>query len=143
MSTDTKIAVDRPTMTGPAPKPPRDKDMRIATMTKQLLGEVRPNIEPCSLTTRLPDDSAPNKDNPVIRSARRTLITAITKRITQQPLNAAQAAALLHLTGPRVTQLLQGNIDEFTLDELVNLLPFLQLTVHVVPAPEQNVRSSG
>jgi hypothetical protein len=42
-----------------------------------------------------------------------------------------------------VTQLLQANIDEFTLDELVKLLPALQLTIHVVPAPEQNVRSSG
>ena len=44
-------------------------------------------------------------------------------RITQQRLTAAQAAAVLHLTGPRVTKLLQANIDEFTLDELVKLLP--------------------
>jgi predicted XRE-type DNA-binding protein len=71
------------------------------------------------------------------------LITAITRRITQQHLTAAQAAAVLHLTGPRVTQLLQANIDEFTLDELVNLLPALQLIIQVVPAPEPNVRSSG
>jgi hypothetical protein len=42
-----------------------------------------------------------------------------------------------------VTQLLQANIDEFTLDELVNLLPALQLTIQVVPAPEPNVRSSA
>ena len=126
MGTDTKIAVDQPTTTGPAPKPPRDKVMRIATMTKQLLDEVHAQ----------PLDSASFE-------ARQTLITAITKRITQQRLTAAQAAAILHLTGPRVTQLLQSNIDEFTLDELVNLLPSLHLTIHVVPAPEQNVRSSG
>jgi len=39
-----------------------------------------------------------------------------------------------------VTQLLQANIDEFTLDELVNLLPALDLIIHVVPAPEQDRR---
>jgi len=71
------------------------------------------------------------------------LITAITRRITQQHLTAAQAAAVLHLTGPRVTQLLQANIDEFTLDELVNLLPALDLILQVVPAPEQDLRSSA
>jgi hypothetical protein len=42
-----------------------------------------------------------------------------------------------------VTQLLQANIDEFTLDELVNLLPALQLTIQVVAATEPNVRRSG
>ena len=244
MSTDTSSAVDQPTMTAPPPKLPRDKVMRIATMTKQLLDEVRtqtldtaglnrlrtidtqivgelltdltpdlhaelhrlalpltrhtelsdaelrlahaqlvgwlqgllktaqtalsdsravvatdwitgqaaddtstpsdiptspnhvdqPHVEPCS-TSRLPDDIAPNEDNPAIRSARHTLITAITKRIAQQRLTAAQTAAVLNLTGPRVTQLLQANIDEFTLDELVNLLPALQLTIHIAPAP--------
>lgn len=120
MSTDTSSALDQPTATAPTPKISRDKVMRIATMT-----------------------SAPSEDNPAIRSARRTLITAITKRITRQRLTAAQAAAVLHLTGPRVTHLLQTNIDEFTLDELVNLLPALDLILQVVPAPEQDVRSSA
>jgi predicted XRE-type DNA-binding protein len=246
MGTDTSSALDQPTITAATPKPLRDKVMRIATMTKQLLDEVRtqildtaglerlrtidtqiigelltdltpdlreelqrlalpltrhtelsdaelrvahaqlvgwlqgllqtaqtalsnphavlvadwitgqaaddtlassdiptspnhldrPHVEPCSPTTHLAGDSAPNADDPAIRSARRTLITAITRRITQQRLTAAQAAAVLHLTGPRVTQLLQANIDEFTLDELVNLLPALELTIQVVPAPE-------
>ena len=252
MGTDTSSALDQLTMTGATPKPPRDKVMRIATMTKQLLDEVRtqpldtaglrsptnhrhsnigelltdlspdlrqelqrlalplsrhtelsdaelrlahaqlvgwlqgllhtaqtalsdphavlandsitvqaaedsstpsdiptsqthldrPHIEPCSPSKHLPNDIAPN-ENPAIRSARQTLITAITRRITQQRLTAAQVAAIFHLTGPRVTKLLQANIDEFTLDELINLLPALELTIHVVPAPEQNVRSSG
>ena len=94
----------------------------------------RPHIEPCSPTPCLPDDIAPSEHNPAIRSARQTLITAITRRITQQRLTAAQAAADLHLTGPKVTKLFQANIDEFTLDELVNLLPALELTIQVVPA---------
>ena len=252
MGTDTEIAVDQPGMTAANPKPPRDKVMRIATMTKQLLDEVhtrpldtaglnrlrtidtqvigelltdltpdlrhelqrlalplsrhtelsnaelrlahaqlvgwlqgllktaqtalsdphdvpandaipvqaaegsstfsdiptspnrldRPHIEPCSPTECLPDDIAPNEDNPAIRSARQTLVTAIIRRITQQRLTAAQAAAVLHLTGPKVTKLLQANIDEFTLDELVNLLPTLELTIQVVPASEQYVGQS-
>ena len=41
MSTDTSSALDQLTMTAATPKPPRDKVMRIATMTKQLLDEVR------------------------------------------------------------------------------------------------------
>ena len=252
MGTDTSSALEKPSMTAATPKPPRDKVMRIATITKQLLDEVhtrpldtaglnrlrtidtqiigelltdltpdlrqelqrlalplsrhtelsdaelrlayaqlvgwlqgllqttqtavsdphavpandaitvqaaegsstssdiltspnhldRPHIESCSPTECLPDDIAPNEDNPAIRSARQTLITAIIRRITQQRLTAAQAAAVLHLTGPRVTKLLQANIDEFTLDELVNLLPTLELTIQVVPAPEQYVGHS-
>lgn len=241
MSTDTSSALDQPTLAAATPKTTRDKVMRIATMTRQLLDEVhtqtldaasldrlrtidthiinelltdlapdlreelqrlalplirhtelsdselrlahaqlggwlqgllettqtglsdphtvaandsktvqtapnhldRPHVEPCSPTKPLRDDSAPSEDNLAIRSARQTLITAITRRITQQRLTAAQAAAVLHLTSPRVTQLLQGNIDEFTLDELVNMLPALQLIIQVVPAPEPNIRSSG
>src|SRR6478736_5587985 len=40
MGTDTSIALDQPSMTAPTPKTPRDKVMRIASMTKQLLDEV-------------------------------------------------------------------------------------------------------
>src|SRR6476620_11314758 len=234
MGTDTRTALDQPSMTAPTPTPPRDKVMRIATMTKQLLDEVatqtldaaslerlrtidthiidalhtdlrdelqrlalpltrhtelsdaelrvahaqlvgwlqgllqttqtalcephtvaandsktvqtaqnhldRPHLE---RSKSLPAGVAPDEDNSAIRSARRTLLTAIIRRITQQHLTAAQAAAVLHLTGPRVTQLLQANTDEFTLDELVNLLPALELSLQVVPAPEQDVRSSA
>ena len=220
MSIDTSSALDPPIMTGPTPKPLRDKVMRIATMTKQLLDEVRtqtpdaaglkrlrtidsqiigelltdltpdlreelqrlalpltrhtelsdaelrvahaqlvgwlqgllktaqaalsdPHAVPVAdATSRPPDAIPPNEDNSAIRSARQTLITAITKRIAEQRLTAAQAAAVLHLTGPRVTQLLQGQIDEFTLDELVYLLPALDLTLHVVSAREHNLGHS-
>lgn len=249
MSTDTSRALDPPTMTAPTPKPPRDKVMRIATMTKQLLDEIRtqpldtaglnrlraidnhiigelltvlspdlreelqrlalplthhtelsdaelrlahaqlvgwlqgllktahtalsdphavpvadwitgqaaedapasgdiltspnhpdrPHLKPSNY---LPGDVPPDQDNAATRSARQTLLTAITRRITQLRLTAAQAAAVLHLTGPRATQLLQANIDEFTLDELVNLLPALQLTIQVVPAPAHDIGQS-
>jgi predicted XRE-type DNA-binding protein len=99
----------------------------------------RPDAERSGPTTLLPDDDASRQGDSATRSARRALITAITGRITQQRLTAAQAAALLHLTGPKVTKLLQANVDEFTLDELVNLLPPLELTIHVAPAPQRRV----
>ena len=41
MGTDTSSALDQPRVTAANTKPPRDKVMRIATMTKQLLDEVR------------------------------------------------------------------------------------------------------
>jgi predicted XRE-type DNA-binding protein len=103
----------------------------------------RPDVERSGPTPVLPDDDASLQDDSATRSARRALITAITGRITQQRLTAAQAAALLHLTGPKVTKLLQANVDEFTLDELVGLLPPLELTIHVVPGPERRAVSSG
>ena len=86
-------------------------------------------------------DSAAKPNNAAVRAARRTLITAITKRITQKRLTAAQAACALHLTGPKVTKLFQANIDEFTLDELLNMLPTLDLTIQVVTEPNNGTRS--
>jgi predicted XRE-type DNA-binding protein len=103
----------------------------------------RPDLEYPVVTTVPPDDAATLAEVSAIRSARQALINAITRRITQQRLTAAQAAALLHLTGPKVTKLLQANVDEFTLDELVNLLPNLQLIIQVVPAPEQGAAPTG
>ena len=97
----------------------------------------RPDVECSGSTPVPPDDDASLRDDSATRSARRALITAIAGRIAQQRLTAAQAAALLHLTGPKVTKLLQANVDEFTLDELVNLLPALELTIHVIPAPHR------
>lgn len=66
------------------------------------------DFEPFGRTKCPAGDIAANKDNPALRLARHTLITAITGRITQQRLTAAQTAALLHLTGPKATKLLQA-----------------------------------
>ncbi len=87
-------------------------------------------------STRPIDAAAPRQDRPANRAARRTLITAIIRRITQQRLTAAQAAAALHLTGPQITQLYHANIDAFTLDDLLDLLPALGLTLQVTPEPD-------
>jgi predicted XRE-type DNA-binding protein len=88
-------------------------------------------------------DGAARPNSAAILAARRILLTAITKRITQQRLTAAQAACVLHLTGPQVTKLLEANIDDFSLDELVSLLPALALTIQVVPEPGQSAQGSG
>ena len=183
LSTEISSALDQLTMSGATPKHPRDKVMRLATMTKQLLDEVRthpldiaglhrlrtidsqiigelltdltpdlrqelqllappltrhtelsdaelrlahaqlvgwlhgllqttqtalsdphtvaandsktvqtapnhldrPHVEPCSSTKLLPDDSASSEDNQAIRSARQTLLTAITGRHPTTP----------------------------------------------------------
>ncbi|WP_158089976.1 helix-turn-helix domain-containing protein [Mycobacterium europaeum] len=72
-----------------------------------------------------------------VDAARRALISAITSRISEKRLSAAQAALILGLTGPRVTALFNGYVDTFSLDELINLLPALELTIEVVPQPQQ------
>jgi predicted XRE-type DNA-binding protein len=100
----------------------------------------QPDFEPCSPTKR--PSGAPNEDNPAIRLARHTLITAIIRRITQQRLTAAQTAAILHLTGPKATKLFHADIDEFTLNELVSFLPSLQLTLQVIPARQRHPEHS-
>ena len=76
-----------------------------------------------------PRDHAPNV------TARRTLMGAIARRIEQERWTAANAANVLHLTGPRVTELINGDIDRFTVDELVDLLPSVGLRIQVVPDP--------
>jgi predicted XRE-type DNA-binding protein len=154
MGINTKSALDQPRTAVTNPKPARDRVVRIGlsdpptipaihSITMQAAtGEIptssshvdRPHLEPCSPTSLLPNEIATKEENAATWSARQTLITAVTKRITQQRLTAAQAAILLHLTGPRVTKLLQARIDEFTLDDLLELLPALELTIQVVPA---------
>lgn len=118
----TTSALDQPTTTS---KTPRDEVMH----------DDQAPAEVCVGLSRLPDDTAAEEATAAIRSARRKLFTAITGRIAQQRLTAAQAATVLHLTGPRVTQLLRADIDQFTLDEFISFLPALQLSLHIVPAP--------
>ena len=53
MSTDTSSALDQPTATAATPKNPRDKVMRIATMTRQLLDEVHTQTLDAASSDRL------------------------------------------------------------------------------------------
>jgi len=110
-------------------------DTRRGTSDQPAAMGAYPAVETHSTEPDLVHDGAANPTNAASLAARRALIEAITKRITQKRLTAAQAACVLHLTGPRVTKLLDAHIDEFTLDELVILLPALELTIQVVPEP--------
>jgi predicted XRE-type DNA-binding protein len=121
-----------PATTGNAPPVPQRASTDIPTSDS---GRNLPDFGPDS-TANNRDTDVNLRDGPVV-TARRTLITAIAERIAQERLTAARAAAALHLTGPRVTALLNGNIDEFTLDELIDLLPALGLTIQVVGEPSR------
>jgi len=64
---------------------------------------------------------------------------AIEQRITEEGWTQAEAAAHLHLTQPRVSDLLNGKITKFSLDALVNMLGPVGLTFEVRPVKRQSV----
>ncbi len=97
-------------------------------------------IQPHSIDYRVTNElrgvnegRAGNPHDVGVDSARRTLIDAITRSIGDKRLSAAQAALQLQLTGPRVTDLFYGYVDAFSVDELIDLLPRLGLSIQVVP----------
>jgi predicted XRE-type DNA-binding protein len=92
-----------------------------------------PGTQPRRLDRGVDEGRGANPAGAGVDTARRTLISAITSRISDKHFSAAQAALILQLTGPRVTDLLDGYVDTFSLDELVDLLPALELTLQVVP----------
>jgi len=74
------------------------------------------------------------EDNPVQAKnmkLRSELIIAISQQIEQEGLTQTEAATILHINQPRVSALLNGKIEEFRLDSLVNMAHHLGLTVSV------------
>lgn len=64
------------------------------------------------------------EENPVKNKnikLRSQLMQAISKSIEDQQLTQQQAAKILHISQPRVSALLQGKLDAFRLDSLVNI----------------------
>ncbi len=53
---------------------------------------------------------------------RSTLMVAIKRIIRERGLKQTAAAELFGTTQPRISELLNGHIDEFTIDTLVNML---------------------
>jgi predicted XRE-type DNA-binding protein len=72
-------------------------------------------------------------------TARAVLMIAIEQRITEEGWTQAEAAAHLHLTQPRVSDLLNAKITKFSLDALVNMLGPVGLTFEVRPVKRQSV----
>ena len=64
------------------------------------------------------EDTTEEAENMKLRSI---LITALKERITRAEISQAQAAELLGVTQPRVSDLMRGKINLFGLDALVNM----------------------
>jgi predicted XRE-type DNA-binding protein len=62
---------------------------------------------------------------------RSVLMMAITGHITQQGWSQAETAKALGVTQPRVSDLVRGKIDLFSIDTLVNLLAALGFRVEM------------
>jgi predicted XRE-type DNA-binding protein len=72
------------------------------------------------------EDDPVKAENMKLRSA---LLMAITTRIKEEGFNQTQAAQRLNITQPRVSALMQGKIEKFRLDTLVNFAHQLGLQV--------------
>ncbi|MBW6072132.1 helix-turn-helix domain-containing protein [Pseudomonas aeruginosa] len=77
-------------------------------------------------------DSTEETENLRIRSQ---LMRALTRTIKGWDLPQKDAAARLHVTQPRLNDLLKGKIDKFSLDALVNLLDAADLTLKISVIP--------
>lgn len=69
-------------------------------------------------------------------TARSLLMIAIDERIKEQGWTQTQAAEILHVTQPRVSDLMTGKLHKFSLDALVNMLPAVGMVVDVRPNGE-------
>lgn len=73
-------------------------------------------------------DSPAEAENMKLRSS---LMIALTEHIRREGLTQAQAAKLLGVSQPRVSDLVRGKIDLFSIDTLVNMLSAAGLHVEV------------
>jgi predicted XRE-type DNA-binding protein len=78
-------------------------------------------------------DLADTSEEAANLTARGLLMIAIEQRIRDEGWTQAEAAARLHVTQPRVSDLLNGKISKFSLDALVNMLAPVGLTFDVRP----------
>jgi predicted XRE-type DNA-binding protein len=73
-------------------------------------------------------DSPAEAENMKLRSS---LMIALTEHIKREGLTQARAARLLGVSQPRVSDLIRGKIDLFSIDTLVNMLAAAGLHVEV------------
>lgn len=78
-------------------------------------------------------DLAETPDEAANLTARGLLLVAIEQRIKEEGWTQTEAAARLHVSQPRVSDLLNGKISKFSLDALVNMLAPVGLTFDVRP----------
>lgn len=70
---------------------------------------------------------------------RSDLMIELTKVIEARELTQAAAAKLLHVTQPRVSDLMRGKIDRFSVDSLIEMLGHAGARVSVVVTPRSQV----
>jgi predicted XRE-type DNA-binding protein len=63
--------------------------------------------------------------------ARAELMLSIRERVKAWALTQEEAAKKLHLTRPRLNDLLRGKIEKFSLDALVNIATAAGLALHI------------
>lgn len=66
---------------------------------------------------------------------RADLLLQLQKALATRQLTQVQAARLLHVTQPRVSDLLRGRIDLFSTDSLIDMLARLGVRVRLVVKP--------
>jgi predicted XRE-type DNA-binding protein len=76
-------------------------------------------------------------------TARSMLMLAIEQRIKENGWTQTEAAERFHVTQPRVSDLLNGKINKFSLDALVNMLPAVGLMFELKPAAEEPAAARG
>lgn len=70
---------------------------------------------------------------------RSDLMIRLTKLIERRGLTQAQAARLLGVTQPRISDLTRGKIDRFSIDTLVEMLGHAGTRVSIVVRPRRRV----
>lgn len=73
-------------------------------------------------------DSPEEAENLRVRSQ---LMRAITQVVNDWDISQKEAAQRLHITQPRLNDLLKGKIDKFSLDALVNMLASADLKIEI------------
>jgi len=66
---------------------------------------------------------------------RSDLMILVQKLIVSRGLKQAQAARILRVTQPRVSDLFRGRVDLFSTDALIDMLALLGTRVRIVPKP--------
>jgi predicted XRE-type DNA-binding protein len=77
-------------------------------------------------------------ENPEEDLAKSNLIIEISRIIREKKLTQAQVAKILGITQPRVSSLLSGNLDLFSIDMIMNLLKILgqDIEISIKPKPK-------
>ncbi|MHC2086911.1 helix-turn-helix domain-containing protein [Methylobacterium sp. CM6244] len=99
-------------------KPLRDFDQGHDTMIGQAFSSVWDAIE----------DSSAEAENMKLRSS---LMIALQNHIVGEGLSQTEAAKILGVTQPRISDLMRGKIDLFAIDSLVNMLGAVGLHVEM------------